>query len=317
MFQKAFLSCMCASVLLSPLAADESLLGFTKSSEPMPSGAIDFVQHFEHHGDKGSGSYQALYSKTEFEYGVTDKFTASAYILGQSVKTAGIIVDGYIPGDHAGGFEFSGFEVSGKYNFLSAAGDDFGLSQYMSYKHLTKDPHSGQDKTVDTFELKLLAQKYFLDGQLIWLGNLGLETTRAQRKPLSTSQWNHLNSKGFYETETEATTNSGEVYDWPTHPEMEIGIMASTGVSYRFMDNWFIGAEYVYENESETEVGIERYSHFVGPSLHYGSQKWWATVSYLREISGGGETYDEQDNSNLHLIERTKNKYYFKVGYNF
>lgn len=317
MYPKVLLSCLCASVLFSPLGADESLLGFTKSAEPMPSGAIDLVQHFEYHGDKGSGTYNALYSKTELEYGVTDKFTISAYLLGESVKTEGIIVDGYIPGDHAGGFEFTGFEIAGKYNYLSVAGDDFGLSNYFSYRHLTKDPHSGQDKTVDTFELKLLAQKYFLDGQLIWLGNIGLETTRAQRKALPTNQWSHLNSKGFYETETEATANSGEVYDWPTHPEMEIGLMASTGVSYRFTDNWFAGAEVVYENESETEVGIERYSYYAGPSLHYGSQKWWMTFAYLRELKGGGEAYDEQDDASLHLIERTKDKYYFKIGYNF
>jgi opacity protein-like surface antigen len=299
--------------------ADESLLSFSKSAETMPKGAMDFVEHLDYHGDKGSGTYQAIYSATELEYGVTDRFTVSAYILGQSVKTQGIIVDGYIPGNHPGKFEFSGFELSGKYNFLSVAGDDFGLSQYFSYTHKTKDPHSGQDKNVDTFELKLLAQKYFLDGQLIWLGNLGLETTRAQRKALKANQWAQLNSKGFY-TEDEVTASGNPdaaVYEWPTHPEMEIGLMASTGLSYRFANNWFIGAEYVYENESETEVGIERYSHYAGPTLHYGGQQLWMSLGYLREIKGGGEAYDEQDDTNLHLIERTKDKYSFKIGYNF
>lgn len=317
MIQKSFLPCLLASLLVSSIHADESLFGFTQSAEPMPKGAIDIVQHLEHHGDKGSGTYNALYATTEMEYGLTDRFTVSGYIIGQSVQTKGIVVDGYIPGDHDGKFEFTGYEISGRYNYLSVAGDDFGLSNYFSYRHTTKDPHSGQDKNVDTFELKLLAQKYFLDGQLIWLGNLGLETTRAQRKPLSVSQWSHLNNLGFYETETEATANGGNVYDWPTHPEMEIGLMASTGFTYRFTDNWFIGAEIVYENESETEVGIERYSYYAGPSLHYGSQKWWMTLAYLREFKGGGEAYDEQDDTNLHLIERTKDKYYFKLGYNF
>lgn len=316
MCNKTLLACLCTAAIASSIQADESLLNFTRTAEPMPKGAMDLVQYIEYHGDKGAGSYRGIYSKTELEYGVTNKFNISGYIHGQSVKTEGIVVDGYIPGDHSGEFELSGFEVSAKYNFLSTAGDDFGLTQYLSYRHLYKDPHSGQDKTVDTFEVKLLAQKYFLDGQLIWLGNIGLETTRAQRSALTSSQWDNLNSKGFYETDTEATANSGSVYEWPTHPEMEIGIMASTGLSYRFTDGWFIGAEYVYENESETEVGIERYSHYAGPSLHYAEQQWWMTLGYLREFSGGGEAFDEQDDASLHLIERTKNKFYFKLGIN-
>lgn len=288
-----FLSCICAGVLMSPLNADESLLGITKSAEPLPMNAIDFVQHIDHHGDKGAGRYSGIYTKTELEYGVTDKFTVSGYLLGQSVTSKGILVDGYIPADHSGGWGISGFEASMKYNFLSTAKDEFGLSQYLSYRHLTKDPHSGQDKDVDTVELKLLAQKYFLDGQLIWLGNLGLETTRAQRKAVNTA------------------------VDWPTTPEMEIGLMASTGLSYRFINNWYIGAEAVYEQENETEIGLERFSYYAGPTLHYGSQKWWTSISYLRELKGGGEKFDEQNDPSLHLIERTKNKLMFKVGFNF
>lgn len=311
------LSCICTGALISPLNADESLLGITKSAEPLPSGAIDFVQHINIDSNKGSGSYQGIYTKTELEYGVTDKFTIAGYILGQSVNSKGIVINAYIPDDHAAGWEASGFELEGKYNYLSTAGDDFGLSQSFSYTHLFKDPHSGLNKNVDTFELKLLAQKYFLDGQLIWLGNLGIETTRAKRAPLSAGQWSNLNAKGYYETEAEASGNNGTVYEWPVIPEMEIGLMGSTGVSYRFMDNWFLGAEYIYEQENETEVGIERFSHFVGGSLHYGAQQWWTTISYLRQISGGGDVYPEQDDMNLHLIERTKNKLMFKVGFNF
>lgn len=293
MYTKTLITSLCASILLTPLSADESLLGFSKSAEPLPMNAIDLVQHVEIHGDKGAGKYQGIYTKTEFEYGVTDKFTVAAYLLGQSVTTKGIVIDGYIPADHAGGWDYSGFEASMKYNFLSAAKDDFGLSQYLSYTHLNKDPHSGQDKQVDSFEIKLLAQKYFLDGQLIWLGNLGLEATRAQRKAVETSA------------------------EWSLDPEMEIALLASTGLSYRFMDNWFAGAELVYEQENETEVGLERFSYFAGPTIHYGAQRWWGSFSYLREFAGGGEKFDAQNDTSLHLIERTKNKFLFKIGYNF
>lgn len=293
MLKKIILSAFYTSVLLSSLNADESLLGFTKSAEPMPAGAMDLVQHTEVHGDKGAGKYQGIYSKTEFEYGITDKFTIAAYIRGQSVTTKGIVIDGYIPADHAGGFDYSGFEISTRYNFLSPAKDDFGLSQYFSYAHLNKDPHSGQGKQVDTLEIRLLAQKYFLDGELVWLGNIGLEATRAQRKAVETNA------------------------EWSLTPEMEIGLLASTGLTYRFIDNWFLGAELAYEQENETRVGLERYSYFAGPTIHHGRQQWWGSLSYLRELAGGGEKFDAQNDTSLHLIERTKNKFLLKIGYNY
>lgn len=98
---------------------------------------------------------------------------------------------------------------------------------------------------------------------------------------------------------------------------MEIGFKAGTGLSYRFAPNWFVGGEIVYETEFETEMGQERRSVQAGPTLHYGSKDWWLSVSYLPQISGGGEKYDNQADDNLHLIEKTKQELRVKVGFEF
>ena len=98
---------------------------------------------------------------------------------------------------------------------------------------------------------------------------------------------------------------------------MELELKVGTGLSYRFAPKWYVSAEALYETEFETEVGQERWSVFAGPSVHYGDQKWWATLTYLPQIRGGGEQYDGQRNADLHLIEKTKYEARLKVGFNF
>jgi hypothetical protein len=98
---------------------------------------------------------------------------------------------------------------------------------------------------------------------------------------------------------------------------MEISTKLGTGVSYRFAPGWYVGGEAMLEHEYETEVGLERWTAFAGPSLHYGGRQWWATVTYFHQLRGGGEQYEGQANTRLHLIEKTKNEIRVKIGYNF
>lgn len=276
--------------------ADESLFGNLRGAETLPQHALELIQHVTHRTDKGQGQYEAVDSKTELEYGITDRLTGAVYLLGQSIRTSGLQIDGYLPKDESYGLRPSGVEASLKYNFLSPAKDDFGLATYFSTAYSWLDPHSGQNKKKLTFELELLLQKYFLDGELIWVGNAGMESTLAQRGPLDDLP------PGF---------------EWTTNPEMEIGFKAGTGLSYRVAPNWFAGGEVVYETEMETEVGQERRSVFAGPTVHYGGREWWLSLSYLPQISGGGEMYAGQSDTGLHLIEKTKQEVRFKLGFNF
>jgi hypothetical protein len=291
-------TCVTLSLLVlgSAANADENLFGYVRGSEVLPKGAGEVYQWFTQRSDKGSGTYRAIDSKTEIEYGVTDRFQISAELNTMSLKTSGLVIDGYLPSDKKFGLRLQSVEMAMKYNFLSPAKDDFGLSGYASFEYGVLDVHSGQKKTEYELETQLLAQKYFMEGQIVWVGNVGVRAAYEQRK---------------------AIANLPQNFDWPTDPEMEISTKIGTGLSYRFMPNWYIGAEILHETEFEKDVGQERWSLFGGPTLHYGGDKWWSSLTYFQQLRGGGEKYLGQTDTGLHLIEKTKNEIRLKVGYNF
>jgi hypothetical protein len=275
--------------------ADENLFGYNTGAETLPKGAGEVYIFNTLRSGKGQGSYRAIDTEIEGEYGVTDRITLSAALSFLTIKTDGLIIDGYLPAALNKGPRFSGLELKAKFNVLSPALDSFGLAVITSAEIKTLDPHSGQKKTEYEVRTVLAAQKYFMQGQLIWVGNLGLKAGHETRKPIA---------------------NLPDDFDWPTTPEMEIEISAGTGLSYRVAPNWFVGVEMQYSSEYETEVGQERWSLFAGPTLHYGGEKIWATLTWFPQIKGGGERYTGQT-GNLHLIEKTKNEFRLKLGVNF
>jgi hypothetical protein len=277
-------------------AADENLFGYVKGAETIPQGSWEVYEWLTSRSGKGAGHYTALNSQTEIEYGVTNRFSVSGNVKLQSIDTSGLVIDGYLPQDESYGLRFSGIEGSVKYNFLSPALDDFGLSTYVSLVYDRLDPHSGQDKAAYSVEGTLLAQKYFFEGQLVWVANVGTEATRATRGPIE---------------------NLPPGFDWPINPEIEWEWTVGSGATYRFARNWYAGLELVYQTEFETEVGQERWSLFAGPSLHYGAQRWWATLTWTPQLRGGGEQYPRQTETDLHLVEKTEREVRFKFGFNF
>jgi hypothetical protein len=281
--------------LASSAAADENLFGYARGAETLPQGAWEIYQWVTARFDKGTGHYQAFDTNTEVEYGVSDRFNVSGGLKTLSIDTDDIFIDGYLPGPKHYVLNPSGIELSGKYNFLKPGLDPVGLSGRFGIEYDWKDPHSGQKKDTVSVETAFLLQRYFLEGQLIWVGNGAIEATYADRHAISDLP------PGF---------------DWPTDPEMEIEFKFGTGLSYRFLPNWFAGVEMVYETEFETEVGQERWSVFLGPSLHYGGERFWGTLTWFPQLAGGGEEYPGQT-SDLHLIEKTKHEIRLKLGINF
>lgn len=288
--------CIGLIAVASTAFADENLFGYVKGSETLPKGAWELYEVATLRTDKGQGEYKAWNSETEVEYGVTDSLTTMVAFSLQGIDTKGLVIDGYLPKDESYGLKASGVEGSLKYNFLSPAKDVIGLSGLLGLDHSWLDPHSGQDKSSTSLDISFLFQKYFLEGQLIWVGNTGVEGTYAVRGEV---------------------TDLPADFEWTTNPEVELELKLGTGLSYRFAPEWFIGLETLYEAEHETEVGRERWSIFAGPSLHYGGSKWWTTVTWMPQLAGGGEEYADQKDSNLHLIEKTKQEFRVKVGFNF
>jgi hypothetical protein len=284
------------SIALSTAAhADENLFGYNTGAETLPKGSGEIYVFNTLRSDKGQGTYRAIDTEIEGEYGVTDRITFSGSASFLTIKSQGLLIDGYLPADIDKGPRFNGLELKAKFNVLSPALDNFGLAVITSAEFKTLDPHSGQDKTEYEAHVVLAAQKYFRQGQIVWVGNLGLKAGHETRK---------------------AIANLPVGFDWPTTPEMEIELSAGTGLTYRVAPNWFVGAETQYTSEYETEVGQERWSLFAGPTIHYGGEKFWATLTWFPQIKGGGERYDGQT-GNLHLIEKTKNEFRLKLGMNF
>jgi len=284
------------AVAAVPAFADENLLGYLTGAETLPEGAKEAYLWVTQRNDKGVGSYRATDVEAEYEYGITGRLTGTLALKGQSIHTSGILIDGYIPGDLSYGLRASGIEAKLKYMFLSPALDPVGLAGRVGLEYSWLDPHSGQDKRKVSATTDLLLQKFFLDDQLVAVANLGMESTYARREPID---------------------NLPPGFEWSTDPEMEIEIRAGVGLAYRFAPRWFVGVETFYETEFETEVGQERWSWHAGPSLHYADRAWWATLTWMPQLRGGGETYPGQTDTDLHLIEKTKQELRVKVGYNF
>ena len=275
--------------------ADENIFGYVKGAETLPKGAWEAYIWNTARFDKDEGDYLAVDTKIEVEYGVSDAFDVSGGFKLLSIDTKGIIIDAYIPGSEHYVLNPSGIETALKYNFLKPALDPVGLSAMFEIDYDWKDPHSGRDKDTVSMETSFIVQSYFLEGQLIWVGNGAVEATYADRHSIK---------------------NLPPNFEWPTDPEMEIEFTFGTGLSYRFVDNWFIGAETQYQTEYETEVGQERWSVFLGPTLHYAGKYFWGTFTWFPQVRGGGEKYPGQD-SHYHLIEKTRQEIRLKLGVNF
>ena len=295
-----------------PVLADENLLGYVSGAETLPKGAAEGYLFLTHRWDKDQGRYRANDVSAEIEYGLTHRLTGSLELKGQSIDTEGLVIDGYLPGANRYGLKPSGIEGKLKYNFLSAAKDPVGLSGTLALVQLWRDPHSGQDKDTTKAEFGLQLQKLLLDDQLTLMANTGIEATYAKRAPLSAA------TQASADASMQALTGDPSAsFEWPTEPEMEIEFKLGAGASYRFAPKWSVGFETLYETEFETEVGQERWSVFAGPSIHYGSKQWWATLTWFEQIAGGKEQYINQSDDSLHLIEKTKHELRFKLGYNF
>ena len=88
----------------------------------------------------------------------------------------------------------------------------------------------------------------------------------------------------------------------------------SAGIAYRLDPHWSVGLEArnhrVFDGLGfHQELGS---AWFVGPNVHYGSSKWWATLTVLPQVHGHPNT-----SGGLELNEHTKGEARLIVGFNF
>ena len=270
---------------------------YAKGTDTRPQGSFEFKLSDTIKVGKNSGDYVAHDIRPEVEYGVTDKLTVSAelvyfdhnYSLNNPNNDPMFSTQGGA-GGRFNKFQFAGYEVALKYNILSPYKDFMGLSLGLAYEHRDAYRLDGADIDQDSITTTLYFQKDYLDDTLVFVINPKVEFERRKS---------------------------------PDVLEEEISLELMAAVSYRFMPKWTVGLEYrsqsdylsVQEN-GVFEVGVKRSSfdltdfrlgdryqsgQYIGPTIHYAEQRWWATGGVLFQFQGGGgfseggKNYDEHE----------------------
>lgn len=269
--------------------ADENLLGYSYGAEILPKGENEAYVWITDRRGKGQGEYDAQDYSLEVEHGFTDRLQASVYLdfVSHHIKGAAPVKNG-VPEypDVSRGFAFQGIKASAKYNILSPYRDPIGLAVYFEPGFKRFHKVKGERETQLFLETKLILQKNFMDDRLVWIGNV------------------------TYEQEFEHEEDD----EWEAEAELEL----TTGFSYRFAPNWSAGVEARYHSEYPNfpeQVSREHYAIFLGPTLHYGAKKWWATLTWLPQIHG--EPQEPARSTRLHLDEHERSELRFKLGYFF
>jgi opacity protein-like surface antigen len=259
--------------------ADENLFGFVRGAETLPKGHFDLYETLTLRTGKDVGVYRGWDSDTEVEYGFTDKLQGSIALTNRYIYNHGVEEL-----DDTNHLTFGGFEGSLKYRLLSPFKDPIGLAVRLETGWLLHDEVGGLLEHEIYVTPEVILQKNFLDDTLITELNFGGEWA-----------WGKDPAEQYYK-------------EW--------SMQGGAGISYRFARNWFIGVE----GHARSEWPLFNFNNFehvvvyAGPALHYGSERWWATLSYNYQVYGHG--VDETTRSQT-FAEETRHEIRLKVGFNF
>lgn len=270
-----------AMILPTVAHADENVFAYSYGSETLPKGGTEAYLWATDRRGKGVGGYDAQDYKIELEHGFSDRFQASAYVnfVSHHIKRLEPELD-----DQNRDFAWNGMQASFKYAFTSPYKDAVGIAIYVEPGFARYGKKSGERENQVSLETKLLLQKNFMDDKLIWVGNLTAE-----------QEFEH--------------EGGGE---WASELELEL----SSGLAYQVARGWHLGAEGRYTSAYEDFPNrFERadYAIFLGPTVHFATKKWWATLSYQSQISGGPNARSSSRN----LADYEKREIRLKLGYNF
>ena len=244
----------------------ESPFGYVYTTDTHPRGTREVEQWLTHRYRQSQGDYDLWQGRTELEYGVTDRLQTSLYLNYASVSALHNRPDGttgpgaFVPDevDPDARYSRTFFQsISNEwiYRVLSPYKDPIGLALYI-------EPTWGSNER--ELETKLILHKNFFDDRLVWAANF---TAAAESE-----RWHG---------------------DWENEGELEL----TTGLAYQFAPRWHAGAEYRhhrgYAGRGFSSSKRVYAANFAGPSVHYASQRWWATLTYLRQLANAKAYTDE------------------------
>lgn len=270
--------------LPSAAHADESLWIYTKGAETLPAGETEVKLGVVRRVGKVDSEYAFNDIRAEVEHGVTDRLTVygELIVFDHDYSTTNPDLQPYYDTQGGAGGHFKktsigGMELGAKYNILSPYKDPFGFAVTVAWDHRFKYRLDGASINQDSVELTAHFQKNFFNNQLVLAASPKIE-------------WETRHSPGII--------------------EKEIALDIAAGISYRVAPKWYIGAEFRHQSDYlspfNTDTGeyddpTLKPSHFpfdfgsqhqngnyLGPTVHYAAEKWWATAGVLWQVSGGG-----------------------------
>jgi hypothetical protein len=302
MTNRFFLAVLTILLASSGAFALEGGFGYATTADTLPSGKNDFSSLLTHRWDKTIGTYKANDVQLRWEHGLTDRLTTELAIEAFDLRASNAF-----PLDSAGAEVYpldinvrkvSAYKGALKYNFLSVYKDGIGLAIGVEGLYRTWYPRVDGAKTKQfSLEPKLILQKNFYDDQLVTVFNLSIESER-RKFP-----------------EANAVEN-------------EFAIRFNGAANYRFASNFYAGLEALRSSDI-LNGEYNHYAFFFGPTLTYGSEKFYVTTTYLRQLQGSPSyslaAYPEGVDpvtsagfdADLHLEEDTKHEFRVKLGFNF
>jgi hypothetical protein len=304
--------------------ASEAVLADTYLVETLPKGAMEFEQWLVNKRGKASGEYLEWYSRTEFEYGVTNRFQLAAYINARYQNVYRSTVDGRTeadfvpeefsynrPFDRYKNTHFDSVSIEAIYQLKSPLTDGYGLGIYV-------EPSLGP--RFRELELRLLLQKNLLDDRLALVANVGFEME--QKRKTGVADQLIIPGEGAEEPGEEEEEEDGPLLPrWDKNNELFLRL----GASYLAAPNWHVGAElstYVeYEGHTLASDKREHTSWFFGPTLAYANQAFFASLSFEHQLPithvFEAEYLPELVGDRLYGNERSRNRWTLKFGVPF
>ena len=278
------LGCGLAGLAATPAQADENVFGYVYGVETTSKNETEAELWATDRRGKADGHYDAQDFRLEVEHGFTDRLSVSGYLNFASHHIRG--VDGLE--DTHRDFGFQGFSAEFKYN-VSSPDKGVGLTLYAEPGWSRVHSVEGDKGTEYELELKAILQRNFLDDRLIWAANFTLEP-----------EWEKV-------MKTAPATGR----EWATELKVEV----SSGLSLRLAPGWYAGVEGRYSSVYPHWTGglrREAYAVSAGPTLHFESKEWWATLTYLPQLFGSPSAVGART-----LGEYEKREIRLKIGHEF
>ena len=262
----------------TPSKADEPVTGFVYTTDLLPKGKFEISQWMTLRAHKPVGEFSVVEMRTEFEYGVSDRFQLAAYVNYERAHAFhNSVIDGStLPpetlahldvgaDDDLRTTKFTAFTLEGIYRILSPYTDPIGLA-------ILIEPEIGPK--LRELESRLILQKNFFDDRMI----VALNATMVQEV---------RKVPGDPDAEPDSE-------DFIRHWDKETDVNFGLAVSYRFARNWSAALEVQHEREW---AGFNPFNGnkatnsatYIGPTIHYGGQHFFATLTFLDQVPGASD----------------------------